>query len=180
MVQSDDRRRLTVEALDGYVPEIARALWRMEDARRRTLRALEGISEEALDWSPPYDAANSIGTLLYHLAAVEADWLLNEMLEVEQWPDEITALFPHDVRDDEGALVPVTGVPLAAHVDRLGAVRRFLLGGLQGTTEQDFRRPRELEAYDVTPEWVLHHLMQHEAEHRGQIGELRAAAQLSS
>ncbi len=23
--------------------------------------------------------------------------------------------------------------------------------------------------------WILHHLMQHEAEHRGQIGELRAA-----
>jgi uncharacterized damage-inducible protein DinB len=24
-------------------------------------------------------------------------------------------------------------------------------------------------SYLVTPEWVLHHLMQHEAEHRGQI-----------
>ncbi|MGA7731021.1 MAG: hypothetical protein WCD37_07085 [Chloroflexia bacterium] len=23
--------------------------------------------------------------------------------------------------------------------------------------------------YDVTPEWVLHHLMQHEGEHRGHI-----------
>jgi uncharacterized damage-inducible protein DinB len=31
--------------------------------------------------------------------------------------------------------------------------------------------------YDVTPEWVLHHLMQHEAEHRSQIGAPRARAQ---
>jgi uncharacterized damage-inducible protein DinB len=34
-----------------------------------------------------------------------------------------------------------------------------------------------LPPYDVTPEWVLHHLMQHEAEHRSQIGALRARAQ---
>ena len=25
----------------------------------------------------------------------------------------------------------------------------------------------------VTPEWALHHLCQHEAEHRGQMGELK-------
>jgi uncharacterized damage-inducible protein DinB len=31
--------------------------------------------------------------------------------------------------------------------------------------------------YETTPEWVLHHLMQHEAEHRGQIGELRRWAE---
>jgi hypothetical protein len=27
--------------------------------------------------------------------------------------------------------------------------------------------------YDVTPEWVLHPLLQHEAEHRGQISDMR-------
>ncbi len=180
MVQSDDRRSLTVEPIEGYAPEIARALWRMEDARRRTLRTLDGVSEEALDRSPPYDAANSIGTLLYHVAAIEADWLFSEILELEQWPDEITALFPQDVRDDEGVLVAVTGLPLAAHLDRLATVRSMLLESLRGISIDDYRRRRVLEYYDVTPEWVLHHLMQHEAEHRGQIGELRAAAQPSS
>jgi uncharacterized damage-inducible protein DinB len=41
----------------------------------------------------------------------------------------------------------------------------------------EFRRVRSLTHYDVTPEYVLHHLMQHEAEHRGQIGTLRARAE---
>jgi uncharacterized damage-inducible protein DinB len=36
-------------------------------------------------------------------------------------------------------------------------------------TVAEFRRPRPVNFYLVTPEWVLHHLMQHEAEHRGQI-----------
>ncbi len=41
-------------------------------------------------------------------------------------------------------------------------------------TVEDFRRPRHFPGqYDVTPEWVLHHLIQHEAEHRGHIQTLR-------
>jgi hypothetical protein len=31
--------------------------------------------------------------------------------------------------------------------------------------------------YEVTPEWVLHHLCQHEAEHRAEIAALRAGAE---
>jgi uncharacterized damage-inducible protein DinB len=38
---------------------------------------------------------------------------------------------------------------------------------------QEFRRVRVLPDYDVTPDYVLHHLMQHEAEHRGEIAMLR-------
>ena len=175
MVQSADRRRLTVEPLEGYAPEVARALWGMVDTRRRTLRTLEGVSDEVLDWSPPYDAANSIGTLLYHLADVEASWLFRETLEVEPWPDEVATLFPHVDRDDAGVLTVVAGLPMTAHLDRLADVRSMLLESLREMTAADYRRPREPEAYDVTPEWVLHHLMQHEAEHRGQIGEVRVA-----
>jgi hypothetical protein len=37
-------------------------------------------------------------------------------------------------------------------------------------TADDFVRPRSLADYDVSPAWVLHHLGQHEAEHRGELG----------
>jgi uncharacterized damage-inducible protein DinB len=37
----------------------------------------------------------------------------------------------------------------------------------------EFRRPRQGPSYTVTPEWVIHHLTQHEAEHRGQIVQLK-------
>ncbi len=60
---------------------------------------------------------------------------------------------------------------------RLKTVRARLLQVFQGMSLPDFRRARQLPEYDVTPEWVLHHLMQHEAEHRGQIGTLRDMAQ---
>ena len=47
----------------------------------------------------------------------------------------------------------------------------------QAMTLAEFRRVRSFEHYDVTPEWVLHHLIQHEAEHRGQIGSIRDEAE---
>jgi uncharacterized damage-inducible protein DinB len=34
--------------------------------------------------------------------------------------------------------------------------------------------------YEVSPEWVLHHLSQHEAEHRGEIGSAIALLKGSS
>ena len=71
----------------------------------------------------------------------------------------------------------MTGYSLAQHLQRLAVVRGLLLDVFEVMELAEFRRVRALPYYDVTPEWVLHHLMQHEAEHRSQIGALRARAQ---
>jgi hypothetical protein len=114
--------------------------------------------------------------VLYHLAGIEADWLYAEVLEQPEFPAEIVALFPHEVRDGQGHLSQVTGYSLAEHLQRLAVVRGLLLDVFEAKDLAEFRRVRALPYYDVTPEWVLHHLMQHEAEHRNQIGALRAKA----
>jgi hypothetical protein len=170
------RRHLVVETPAGRGPEIERWLWALEDTRRRTKAGLDGITQEALDWTPPH-GGNGIGTLLYHIAAIEADWLYAEVLEGQVFPREVADLFPYDVRDDEDQLTVLVGTPLEAHLLRLDVVRGKLLAVFRGLTVADFHRPRSLPDYDVTPEWVLHHLMQHEAEHRAQIGTLRELAE---
>jgi hypothetical protein len=83
----------------------------------------------------------------------------------------------HDVRDGEGRLTVVRGEPVGIHLLRLDAARALLLKTLHTITPAEFRRVRAVETYDITPEWALHHLMQHEAEHRGQIMELRQRAE---
>jgi uncharacterized damage-inducible protein DinB len=128
-----------------------------------------------IDWLPP-DGESSIGTILYHVADIEADWLYVEVLE-QSLPPEVAALFPYPTRDQEGHLTQVQGFSLEEHLRRLETVRALLLDVFQQMDLPEFRRVRSLEYYDVTPEWVLHHLMQHEAEHRSQIGALRARAQ---
>ena len=174
-MDSHEKERLIVEAHLSQEPEIGRWLWALQDTRRRTMRELDGLSPAAIDWLPG-DDESSIGTVLYHVAAIEADWLYVEVLE-QPFPPEVAALFPYDIRDEHGHLTQVHGLNLEQHLRRLEIVRGLLLDVYQQMELPEFRRPRSLANYDVTPEWVLHHLMQHEAEHRSQIGALRARAE---
>src|SRR5215216_4879 len=123
------RRRMRTMAADREVlslepiaddPEVGRWLAAMEDARRDTLRELTGVTDDVVDRRPPGDD-NSIGTLLYHVALIEADWLLDDIFELtDPWPDD---LLPLADRDDEGRLFQAGGQTLQQHLDRLAAVR---------------------------------------------------------
>jgi hypothetical protein len=148
----------------------------LEDTRRETKESLAGLTPVALDWEP-FPGENSIGTLLYHTALIELDWLFTEILENAPWPPEMERLFPAQDRDDSGRLTPIPGATLVDHLARLDAVREHLLASFRGMTVQEFRRPHSFSKYDVTVEWVAHHLIQHEAEHRGHIQMLRSLAE---
>jgi len=165
------RKTLVIPALADYAPEIAPAMWRLDDARKRTYAALEGM-DDLLEVQAA-EGAHTPGTLLYHIAAIELDWLVADVLE-GQTPDEsIWDLFTYDVRDEQGRLTHVSGHHMAWYRERLDRVRDMLRDTYRNMTLADFRRARSLEHYDVTPEWVLHHLAQHEAEHRGELMTLR-------
>ena len=175
MSEQTQRKNLVFQPLVGYPPEISAWLWALEDGRARTKETLTGIPPTALDFITP-SIDNTIGTLLYHIAIVEADWLYEEVL-VSEFAPNILALFPHDMRDATGRLSEISGVTLNEHLDRLDAVRAALLAAFRSITLEDFKRPRNLPQYYVMPQWVLHHLCQHEAEHRGQIMEARRLAE---
>lgn len=159
-------KTLNVQPLPGYPEIIGLDLWRLEDARVRTLNAVKGLTQTQLGAQTP--SGNTVGTLLYHLAAIEADWLYAEVLQ-EDFSDDILAYLPVDVRDETGHLSRMTGEGLETHLERLGFVRARLLERFTGMDETEYRRLRHLPNYDVSPQWVLHHLAQHEALHRGQI-----------
>ncbi|HUG16577.1 MAG TPA: DinB family protein, partial [Thermomicrobiales bacterium] len=63
--------------------------------------------------------------------------------------------------------------PLGRYVTALDAVRERLLDTVRALDLTDLRRPRSLPDYDVSPDWVLHHLVQHETEHRAEIAVTR-------
>jgi uncharacterized damage-inducible protein DinB len=171
----ETRQQKIVEVHPSKAPEIGRWLWAMQDARQLTLEGLDGASPAMIDWLPG-DNESSMGTVLYHLTDIEADWLYVEVLE-QPMPPEIASLFSYGSRDKQGRLIQVQGLSLAEHLRRLELVRSRLLEAYEQMELEDFRRVRSLEHYDVTPEWVLHHLMQHEAEHRSQLGSLRIRAE---
>lgn len=161
---------MTVSVLEGFSPSWGAALWEMEDTRRRTLQALEGLDESLLD-TIPAGGDNNIGSLLYHLALIEADWLYADILTID-YPEWVLVSFPEDARGAEGTLTRPKAT-LATHLERLALVRSHFLTDLTAMSEEEFTRSRKSESGVSTPQWVLHHLKQHEAEHRGQIQMIR-------
>ena len=169
------KKQLVLHPLPDYPPEIGIALAMIEDCRARTHTALKDLKPSAVDWVGGFND-HSIGTLLYHIAAIEIDWLTGEVM-AGKLDESIWEHFPHDVRDDQGRLTVVIGVNLEDHWQRLDTVRNLLLVSYKAMSLNEYHRVRHMEQYDVTPEWVLHHLMQHEAEHRDEMISLRAAAE---
>jgi hypothetical protein len=170
-VATHQRERLVLDPIADD-PEVGRWLAALEDGRRDTLRELERVTPEMVDWYP--DAPlNSIGSLLYHIALIEADWVATEILELTEDDPELSRLLPWPDRDASGHLMRVDGQSLDAHLERLTGVRQFVLDHLRPMANDDFHRVRQLEPYDVAPDWAVHHIIQHEAEHRSHIAWLR-------
>jgi uncharacterized damage-inducible protein DinB len=168
-----DFEQRVIVPLDASHPELGRWLWAMEDTRARTKEAVDGLDQAALDWAGP-GVENSIGSLLYHIALIEFDYLYVDILG-EGYPAGSEALLPFGDRDGDGHLTVVPGVSLADHLARLNEVRRQLLERVATLDAQELATARDLAeyGYEITPAWTLHHLMQHEAEHRGQILAIR-------
>ena len=164
------RERLVLEPGD-LDPEVGRWLSALEDGRRDTLRELEAVTPAMVDRSPdgPLD---TIGTLIYHIALIEADWVAVDILGLDE-PPELVELLPWPDRRADGRLTTVDGASLEEHVARLAGVRAFVLERLRPMPAAEFHRVRSLPAYDVAPDWVIHHLLQHEAEHRSHIAWIR-------
>jgi len=165
-------RQLQITPLNGVDPEIGRWLWALQDVRRRyTMRFLKDLDERLVDWEGPDGQENAI---------VELGWLYGDLKGLTDLPPAVKPDFPFPSREpDRNHLTRVLGVPLAEHVARLDRSREVFLKEFQGMSTDDWRRlrrPPDFEEvnYEVTPEWAVFHLVEHEAGHAFQISSLKA------
>ncbi len=171
MTENQSKDQLIIQPLQGYATPVGYALACLEKERERTREAVADLSAQELE-THVEGSPNSIGSLLYHIAGIELDWLYAEILE-QEIPERYETLFSVDVRDPSGRLSVITGESIGDHLQRLAAVREDLLEQLRHVDGTEFFRVRHLNPYDVNPAWVLYHLLEHEAKHGEQIARLR-------
>jgi uncharacterized damage-inducible protein DinB len=163
-----------LDPLPGCDPEIGRALAALAETRERTLEAVADLPPEWLDAPPPV-GVNTIGSLLYHIAQTESGNLYDNLLGQPPPPDVVARIPGH--RDAQGVLLTRPGERLDSYLDRLRFVREKLVAAYQPLTLAEYQaaRPRSgvVPHYEISGAWILHHLMQHEAEHRGHIHLIR-------
>jgi hypothetical protein len=169
MNEMTERERLVLEPGAGD-PEIGRWLAALDEVRRDTVHVLSAIPAGAVDLDAG-DGGDSLGTILYHVALVEVDWVYTDVLDRQG--DIPRDLFPYDDRVEDGHLTPVLGGSLAEHLDRLARTRDLVLGTLGSMSPEEYHRARPRERFDVAADWVVFHLIDHEVEHRVRLSALR-------
>ncbi|QDU37085.1 DinB superfamily protein [Maioricimonas rarisocia] len=168
--------RLAISALDAAEPEVGRWLGALEEVRRKTVETVTGCDEACLDWCGPDGRENPIGALLYHVGLVEMSWLYLDLLRTEL-PSHVKELFPYPSRDEANRLTRVPSTSLDEHLQALAQSRRILLDVLRDIDVDGWRRlrtPVDGMDYETNPEWVVFHLIEHEAGHTAQMSSLKA------
>ena len=147
------------------------AIWfsMMKEVRKRLLRKLESLNDEEIDFTPDERKIESIGTLLLHIASVEWGWIFGDIdgkeVDFDKWKHAF-------------ALVPKMNLPQLK-----GQGKEFYLNRLSEVREAVHQRLRRLQDVDLDTlvtdegekysiEWILFHLVEHEAIHVGQISVL--------
>lgn len=160
-----------IDPAPGFAPGIGRYVAQMGETRAALLEPVAGLTPGQLAWHPN-PLTESVGTQLLHVAAVEWSWIFEEIFRrpaaaYDGW-DEAMPI--------RRGLPQVAGWPLSYFTDRLARVRTEALAALAGLTDADLPRlvADASPPPDETPEhfsidWVLFHLVHHEAHHAGQV-----------
>ena len=166
-------KSLSIRPITGFAPRIGSYLAQLEDVRERTKRYAEGLSSSQLTWFPN-PRVESIGTLLLHIAAVETSWIQEDIVRKpmgEEWKIGFPIRF---------GIPQISGEPLEFFLEKLDSSRTMTRQVLAELTDADLDRSitslddeRSADAQRYTIEWILYHLVEHEAHHKGQIAVMK-------
>ena len=151
-------------------PRIAQFFSMMEEARKYLLILIKDIDNTVLDFTPDDRSVETIGTLLLHIAAVEWDWILADIGEKE---------FSYDKWKDAFALrkgvnrPQIKGKDLSFYIEILEETRKEVLDKMCELSDEDLDRIVKPDDNKFTIEWILYHVIEHEALHIGQISLLK-------
>lgn len=157
---------------DGYAPEVAVWLAALDESQADLMEILADLTHEELH-RRLLPGAHSIAEILWHLANVELWWSQQVMMGQEINPDQLSRFGltrPGELNCPPGhyEVAHFSGLMAEAH-----ALTRTLVKGMDG---EGFRSPTCIipnRPTWLTPEWILFNLVDHLANHRGQIALLK-------
>jgi uncharacterized damage-inducible protein DinB len=163
---------LTLTPAPGYYCEVGRLATMLKRTRRQTIGCVEGLTIEQLDHA--YDAsANTIGMLLSHLIAWELSYSAR-LFERRDLNAEEERAWGVGLRLGADARRTLHGHPVELYIEALERGRARLLDGLKGRDTEWLDLLVAMPGGEMaSPYWLLFHLIEDEASHRGQMRWLR-------
>ncbi len=142
----------------------------MEEVRDQLRQAVSGIDNEHLG-RPAFLGAHSIGALVLHIGEAEWWWMTCNV-SGHQLTDEDRAAPYWDVLEDPDGFIKkgFSAEFCFQELDKIRNQTRDVLFTFDDSDlEKEFHFERNGKNYEYSLRWILHHLIDHEAQHKGQI-----------
>ncbi len=154
----------------GVSPGIGFSLAALEEVREQLREAVKDLSDAEIARRGVADT-HTIGALILHIGEAEW-WWMNCIVQGGQVTDEIRRQPYWDVLEDPDAFSS-KNYSASFCLDTIGAIREETRGFLASLTddalENVYGHTRGERTVEATLRWILHHLVDHEAQHKGQI-----------
>jgi len=162
--------RLTLNSVPGFATEIGFYLGGMEEVREQLREAVEGMSDDHVR-RPAIPGAHAIGALVLHIGEAEWYWL-QCVVSGQKVSDQIRCAPYWDVlKDPQG--FSEKGYSAEFCLNEIKKLREQTHETLAAFKDSDLERifsiDRRGETHERSLRWILHHLIDHEAQHKGQI-----------
>lgn len=163
-------RRRVLTPHPGLSTGIGYYLSGMEEVRSQLVAAVKTIPDELIG-KPAFLGAHSIGALVLHIG--EAEWFWMQMVVSGHQLTEEDQKAPYwDILDDVES-VQRNGYTTEFCLQEAENIRNQTRDILFSYNDKDLDRIIHFERKDKPTEhnlrWILHHLIDHEAQHKGQI-----------
>ena len=162
-----------LEPVTGFSREIGFYLSAWEKTRAELREIVSDLSKEELSKRILPDA-HQIGGLLLHLGEAEAGWIHSIIDGKELNEEEKKFVHWYDTTETDFAEKDYSAQDCVERIDEISRMSRKILAKLGDEhLEKLFGYDRNGKQVEVSLRWVLCHLIDHEANHKGQISMMK-------
>ena len=157
-----------IEPQEGYSPQIGIMVFMLEDLKERISELVSDLNVQQTDYLLD-EEANSIGDLIMHLAATEAYFQI-ETLEGRTFTQEEEEKWMPGAGLVKESREKMKGKPIDYYLNIWDEVRKKTLEGLKEKDDKWFATDVD---ESMNYHWAWYHVMEHSANHMGQIAHIQ-------
>ena len=151
-------------------------VYELEDVRRILLKGVEHLTKEQL-FEPPVPGEFPIGAYLMHMAEVDLGWLATLSQDSVEISDDIKKRSYYnswyDAWGEDVGEAPKEAIEPQVYFDTIAETRKMVIDYIKGMSDEDLEetitRKHGDHEHSFTKKWIIYHLIEHEAHHRGQM-----------
>ena len=159
----------TISPRKGYSAQIGSLVEMLDDLKSRITRSVQDLNQEQTDFLLD-DDANRIGALILHLAATEKYYQVYTF-ENRGYNTEEIKMWQTPMNLGRTARKELVGNPIDHYLNIWNEVRKETLRLLK--TKDDAWFAKKTSRGSMNNHWAWYHVMEHQANHMGQIQMLR-------